>query len=117
MRAELRGFMRFNPKKDVKVALIYPPQEAQNNVTGSLIDISRCGLAFSYLPFKTQAASTGKSFTVFLLGSHMPTEPIRCRKVYEVDFHDKSRSLPPAKRVGLEFLAPLSASELQAVIS
>jgi hypothetical protein len=117
MRIEHRRCERFSPKKDVTVALIYPPQESEYNLTGSLIDIGQFGLAFKYLPFGTLKTSTRELCEVSLLGIHTPTKLIRCRKVYEVDSRDESGPLPSEKRVGLEFLIPLSPSELQTVIS
>lgn len=117
IKTELRGFKRFSPKKDVTVALICPPQECESNLIGSLADISRSGLAFSYLPFGAEGASTKGYVMVSLLGPHIPLAPIRCKKVYEVDFLDKSQPSTSARRVGLEFLITLSASELQTVVS
>ena len=117
IKTELRSCERFSPKKGVMIALIYRSPKHESNLIGSLIDISQSGLSFSYLPFSRHKTSIEEYCKVYFLGLNMPTEPIRCRRVNEVDIHDESHSSQPAKRVGLEFLMPLSTSELQTLVS
>ena len=116
-KMEHRRHERFESTKDATVALLFQPEKCEHNLVGPLINISQSGLAFSFLPLDKIKTPARGHCTISLIGSGLSAHTIRCRKVYEVAVPRRSFFLPPPKRVGVEFLLPLSGTEFKSIIS
>lgn len=114
---ELRICRRLNPQSQVMVALIYPPENSENNFVGSLLDISQSGLAISYVSLGRTAALKKKHCKLSILKSGMTQKMINCRKIYEMEVSEQSGNSPSVKRAGFKFLRVISSSEVDSIIS
>lgn len=112
---EQRSCERFSPPKNVMVALLYPPDECEDNLIGHLVDISQSGLSFNYLSIDAVPISPSKSYIVSVLSPKVLMKPMQCKKVYEIESTGDSYPLRARKRVGMEFLKPLTRSELKMI--
>ncbi len=114
---ELRKSQRYRPDGDVLVALYLASGNFRNGCTalvGYLTDLSRSGLAFTYLSYNTPPALG--SCRVILKNVHELTDPIPCRVVHEVDFPAEP-GFPNTRRCALEFLMPLESRTVPKLIT
>ena len=130
---EPRAYERYTPEKEIMVALQLPPEHQNWTFMGHMVDLSRSGLSFAYLPIST-AIPVGTPCEIMLKYGSMPfEEPIACEPVYELDtetgretgqnityetpFSSETYSLPLMRRCGIKFMNPLSVSTFQELVS
>ena len=124
---EPRGYERYSPGKEILAALRLPPERQNWTFMGHIVDLSRSGLSFAYLPIHKVPVKTACE-VMLKSGSKPFGEPIACEPVYEIpakeaggatsgtityetQFFSKTYSLPLMRRCAVKFLNPLSFSD------
>ena len=131
---EPRRYERYTPKKEVMVALRLPPDQQNWTFMGHMVDLSRSGLSFAYLPISMAIPIRTPCEIMLKYDSKPFDEPVACEPVYEMDtkaagmetrqkityetpFSSETYSLPLMRRCGVKFINPLSVSALQELLS
>ncbi len=117
---DLRESKRYAPTKEILVAVTLSWEGPVKTVIGSLIDISRSGLAFKYLPLDMITLSSANGSCEIMISYHsgsfsdLPVSSIVYDKATSFnDFH----FLPPPRRCAVKFTRQLSEVEWQYIIN
>jgi hypothetical protein len=112
---ELRKYNRFFPSYEIMVALV---SDEGNVLTGSLVDLSRSGLAFLYMSRFKCIISKDSFCGVMLKGGREPfSNPIACEVVHEAPAWMGSALPASMERCGIRFREPLTASAIESFLS
>jgi len=112
---ELRKYSRFFPQYEIIVALV---SDEGNVLTGSLVDLSRSGLAFNHMSrFKCRIPKY--TFCgVTLKGGREPfSDPIACEVLHEAPARAGSCSAASMERCAVRFKRILTVSAMESLIS
>ena len=114
----VREYTRYTAGKDIMVILTLPVSGIYPLI-GPLVDLSRSGLCFTYLPLQhdMDILVQGLCEVVYKYGFRSFSEPIPSRIVYETAFLTSSSFMVPARRCGVQFLTPLSVLDIESVCS
>jgi hypothetical protein len=112
---ELRKFSRFIPQCEIIVALV---SDEGNVLTGSLVDLSRSGLAFNYMSrFKCGIPKYAFCGAILKSGRGPFSAPIVCKVVHETPVWAASRSAAPMERCGIRFKTSLTAFAMESLLA
>jgi hypothetical protein len=112
---ELREYSRFCPQCEIIVALV---SDEGNVLTGSLVDLSRSGLAFNYMSWFKCRIPKHAFCGVILRGGRVPfSDPIVCEVVHETPVWAGSRSDASMERCGIRFKRDLAASVIEYLLA
>jgi hypothetical protein len=106
----------YTAAKSIMVILTLPVRGIYPLI-GPLVDISQSGLRFTYLPLQSDIdiPMKGPCQVVFRYGSRSFSEPIPCKIVYETVSPTRFSSMLPVRCCGIQFLTPLSASDIESI--
>jgi hypothetical protein len=112
---ELREYSRFFPQCEIIVALV---SDEGNVCTGSLVDLSRSGLAFSYMPrFKCRIPTYAFCGVMLKSGRGPLSDPIACEVVRGAPACADSCPADSMERCGIRFKRTLTVSALESLLS
>ena len=112
---ELRQCSRFIPQYEIMVALF---SDEGCVLTGTLVDLSRSGLAFHYTPGSNCKIPRDALCGVMVqIGRAPSSNPILCQIVYETPTTTRTRMTASAKRCGVRFNKMLTVSAVEALLS
>jgi hypothetical protein len=112
---ELRKYSRFFPQCEIIVALV---SDEGNVLTGSLVDLSRSGLAFKYMSrFKCRIPTYAFCGVMLKSGREPLSEPIACEVVHEAPAWEASCSADSMERCGIRFKTPLTVPAMESLLS
>ncbi len=112
---ELRKYSRFFPQCEIIVALV---SDDGNVLTGSLVDLSRSGLAFNYMYwFKCRIPTHAFCGVMLKSGQDPLSDPIACEVVHEAPAWAGSCSAASMERCGLRFKRILTVSAMESLLS
>jgi len=112
----VREYTRYTAGKDIMVILTLPVSGIYPLI-GPLVDLSRSGLCFTYLPLQhdMDILVQGLCEVVYKYGFRSFSQPIPSRIVYETAFLTSSSFMVPARRCGVQFLTPLSVLDIESI--
>ncbi|MEN6441454.1 MAG: hypothetical protein ABFD97_23050 [Syntrophobacter sp.] len=111
-----REHTRYTARKPIMVILTLPVSGIYPLI-GPLVDISRMGLCFTYLPlqYDVEIPMTGPCEVVLKYGSRSFSDPIPCKIIYETESPTTSSFMVPVRRCGIQFLAPLPDIAIESI--
>ncbi len=112
---EKRKLERHLAKGKVLAALVFTKNDNSEYSTGSLVNISRSGLALDCSPRNCSLHASSQDICLVTMENEPGAfkEPIPCRIVYERASPVENNCLMPLRRYGVEFLEILALSEIQ----
>ncbi len=116
---QVREDIRYTAVKETMVILSLPT-EGIYPLVGPLVDISRSGLCFTYLPLQNDIdiPLQVQCEIVLKYGFRSFSDPIPCKIIYEKAVPRTSLSLMvPVRRCGIQFLTPLSVAVIESFCS
>jgi len=110
----VREHTRYTAGKAIMVILTLPVSGIYPLI-GPLVDLSRSGLCFTYLPlqYDIDIPKKGPCEVVYRYGFRSFSEPIPSKIVYETAFPTSSSFMVPARRCGIQFLTPLPVLDIE----
>jgi len=113
-----REYTRYVARKAIMVILTLPVSGLYPLI-GPLVDISRTGLCFTYLPLQYDMDIPVEipCEVVLKYGSRSFSDPIPCKIVYETESPTTSSFMVPVRRCGIQFLSPLSTMIIESISS
>jgi hypothetical protein len=112
---ELRKYSRFFPQCEIVVALV---SDEGNVLTGSLVDLSRSGLAFNYMSrFKCRIPRYAFCGVMLKNGREPLSDPIACEVIHEAPAWEGSCSAASMERCGIRFKRILSVSAMESLLA
>ncbi len=114
-----REHTRYNAGKAIMVILTLPVSGIYPLI-GPLVDISESGLSFTYLPLQCDIdiSMQDPCEVVLKYGSRSFSDPIPCKIVYETVSPPRGSSfMVPVRQIGIQFLTPLPALDLEFICS
>jgi len=112
---ELRKYGRFYPQFEVTVALV---SDEGGVMTGSLVDLSRSGLAFSFMSrLKCRIPKYAFCGVVLKSGPKPFSDLLACEVVHGTPALAGSYSDVPMERCGIRFKRILTVSAMESLLS
>lgn len=112
---ELRKYSRFFPQCEVIVALV---SDEGSVLTGSLVDLSRSGLAFNYMSrLKCRIPKYAFCGVMLKSGREPFSDPIVCEVVHETPASTGPCSAAPVERYGIRFRRILTVPTMESLLS
>ncbi len=111
---QVREHTRYTAGKAIMVILTLPVSGIYPLI-GPLVDLSRSGLCFTYLPlqYDIDIPKKGPCEAVYRYGFRSFSEPIPSKIIYETVFPTSSSFMVPARRCGIQFLTPLPVLDIE----
>ncbi len=115
---ETREHTRYTPHAPLMVILTLPAGGIYPLI-GPLVDISKSGLCFTFLPLQSDIdiSMEGPCEVVIKYGFRAFSKSIPSRIVYGSVTPATTSFMVPALRCGIEFLTPLSMPEIESIYS
>ena len=112
---ELRKYSRFFPQFEVTVALV---SEEGSVLTGSMVDLSRSGLSFSYMSrFKCRIPKHAFCGVILKSGRKPFSDLLVCDLVQGTPAPASSCSVASMERCGIRFKRTLTVSAMESLLS